>query len=320
MTDQVDAIARAVLYEGYLLYPYRPSSVKNQVRWTFGGLLPRDYSEATGGSDPWTMRTECLLLGAEGCRLDVTVRFLRLLERRAAGEPPWQEAEERAVSAEAASLAELRPAPISAAIRLEGGRARGDGPDAAVTREWRPLEGSVEVRAEPVAEGADRVTVLVRNTTPLPGADRMRREDAVLSSLAATHAVLRAEGGRFVSLADPPEPLREAAAACRNTGAWPVLVGDPARQDTVLASPIILEDFPRVAEESPGDLFDATEIDEILTLRILTMTDEEKAEMRRGDERARRLLERTEGLGPGDLARLHGTIRSLRPVPPEARS
>ena len=162
--------------------------------------------------------------------------------------------------------------------------------------------------------------MLVRNTTPLPGADRMRREDAVLSSLAATHAVLRAEGGRFVSLADPPEPLREAAAACRNTGAWPVLVGDPARQDTVLASPIILEDFPRVAEESPGDLFDATEIDEILTLRILTMTDEEKAEMRRGDERARRLLERTEGLGPGDLARLHGTIRSLRPVPPEARS
>jgi len=261
------------------------------------------------------MRSDCLLLDGGDCRLEVSVRFLRLLERRTPGESPWQEAEERAVAPDGVSLDELRSAPVTLPIRLDGGRGEADG----VLREWRPLAGSLEVSAAPAGGGADRVTVLVRNTTPLPAADGLRRDEAALSSLASTHAVLRARGGEFVSLADPPEALREAAAACRNAGAWPVLVGDPLRRDTVLASPIILEDFPRVAQESPGDLFDATEIDEILTLRIMTMTEAEKEEVRRGDERARRLLERTEGLGPADLARLHGAVRSLRPVRPEER-
>ena len=40
----VEAIAKAVLYEGYILYPYRASNVKNQRRWTFGGVYPRDYA------------------------------------------------------------------------------------------------------------------------------------------------------------------------------------------------------------------------------------------------------------------------------------
>ncbi len=47
----VDQIASAVLYEGYILYPYRPS-VKNRQRWTFGGLVPRAYSEAQGADRP----------------------------------------------------------------------------------------------------------------------------------------------------------------------------------------------------------------------------------------------------------------------------
>ena len=62
------------------------------------------------------------------------------------------------------------------------------------------------------------------------------------------------------------------------------------------------------------DLFDSTEIDEILTLRILTLSDEEKAELRMGDERGRRLLERAEALTADELMRMHGTLRNLRPV------
>ena len=77
---------------------------------------------------------------------------------------------------------------------------------------------------------------------------------------------------------DPPESLRVVAARCRNIGGWPVLVGEEGRRDTVLFSPIIIYDYPRIAPESAGDLFDATEIDEILSLRIMTLTDEEKAE------------------------------------------
>jgi hydrogenase maturation protease len=124
-------------------------------------------------------------------------------------------------------------------------------------------------------------------------------------------------GGAFVSLLDPPEPWGEAAAGCRNVGTWPVLVGEEGQTDLMLSSPIILYDYPQVAPESPGDLFDGTEIDEILTLRILTLTDEEKRTMAAVDERAQALLARTEGLGGEQLLRLHGAVRGLRPLPGE---
>ena len=86
----------------------------------------------------------------------------------------------------------------------------------------------------------------------------------------------------------------------------------------MLSSPIILYDYPQIAPESPGDLFDGAEIDEILSLRILTLTDEEKSAMRRSDERARRILERTETLPPEHFMKLHGALRGLHPADKEA--
>ena len=77
----VDKIAKAVLYEGYMLYPYRPSSVKNQQRWNFGVLCPRSYSEAQKGSEAWTMQTECLVQGSSPTMLEIRVRFLQLVAR-----------------------------------------------------------------------------------------------------------------------------------------------------------------------------------------------------------------------------------------------
>jgi len=113
---------------------------------------------------------------------------------------------------------------------------------------------------------------------------------------------------------DPPEALKAVAQGCQNLRTWPVLAGNEGEYDTILSSPIILYDFPQIAPESPGALFDGTEIDEILTLRIMTLTDEEKQEMRQGDERAREILERTEALSPEQFMKLHGVIRNLRPV------
>jgi len=81
-----------------------------------------------------------------------------------------------------------------------------------------------------------------------------------------------------------------------------------------LSSPIILYDYPQIAPESSGDLFDGTEIDEILSLRIMTLTDEEKREMRESDVRARQILERTESLPVDQLMKLHGVLRGLRAV------
>jgi hypothetical protein len=66
-----------------------------------------------------------------------------------------------------------------------------------------------------------------------------------------------------------------------------------------------------VAPESPGDLFDAAEIDQLLRLSILSMTDQEKEDMRAADPKAREILERTESLSPEELMKLHGAIREM---------
>jgi hydrogenase maturation protease len=99
------------------------------------------------------------------------------------------------------------------------------------------------------------------------------------------------------------------AAECRNLNTWPVLAGTAPARDTMLSSPIILYDYPEIAPESAGDLFDGTEIDEILSLRIMTLSDAERREIAQTDERARLLLERTESLAAEQLMSLHGVMR-----------
>jgi hydrogenase maturation protease len=114
-----------------------------------------------------------------------------------------------------------------------------------------------------------------------------------------------------MSLLDPPDFGREAAAGCRNVGTYPVLAGDDSRRDCILSSPIILYDFPQIASESAGDLYDGTEIDEILSLRIMTLTDEEKREVRDADDRARAILERTENLAAEHFLKMHGVMKRI---------
>jgi hypothetical protein len=269
VTDPVRAIADAVLYEGYLLWPYRRSATKNQKRWTFGGVYPPAWSELHP-DDRCEVRAEVVCEG----ELDVRVRFLQIVRRQVLlnGEPvdgaggvlTWDEAVEREVG--------------PGAFRIEAGSEReevGDG--VAVARSWRGLAGSVDV---------DGGTVVVRNETPWPGGTR---EEALGSAFCSLHGVLRAE--RF-------------GEERSGDGLWPVLIDD----GVMLASPIILEDRPKIAPESPGDLFDGGEIDELLVLNILSLTDEEKAEMRATDPRAREILDRTEGLSTDELMRLHGRL------------
>jgi hypothetical protein len=285
VTDPVRAIADAVLYEGYILWPYRSTALKNQRRWTFGGVFPPAHAREHP-DDRCVVRAQCLLEG-EGEDLAATVRFLHVVRRdvrdAGAGLVDWDEAAER----------EQGPGTID----VPAGRAT----DRGVARSWEALRGTVELRTEPVEPGVVRVTVEIANRTPWTGTDR---QEALRQTFCSTHAVLRTGHGRFISQADPPEHLCAAADACRSDGLWPVLVAD----DVVLASPIILEDRPRIAPESPGDLFDGGEIDQMLVLNILAMTDEERAAMRAADPRAREILERTEALTQEQLMRLHGRL------------
>ena len=342
----IDKIVQTVLYEGYNLYPYRPS-VKSRCRWTFGGLCPRAYSEAVDGTDAWNMQVQCLVQGKRDSALNVELRFLHLMQRTIGvlavpceelpvGNDPvyeavdsfqfngtryqtWQEAVERKVTIGPLSLGPLSCAAkvesftVPASHALEPLRGADGLIAAVVVRDQEAIEGSVDISAEPIEDSVFRLTVQVFNRTSQENAGVCSRDEAMMRSLAATHAVLSVREGRFFSLTDPPEALRNAAAACQSRGAWPVLVGSPGECDAMLASPIILYDNPQIASESPGDLFDGTEIDELLTLRIMTLTDEEKAVAGAIDERTHRLIERTESLACEQLAGMHGAIRLREP-------
>jgi hydrogenase maturation protease len=285
----VEQIANAVLYEGYLLYPYRASAVKNRQRWNFGVVAPQE-----------SMETQCLALGGSLTALSVKVRCLRLVER--VGES-WQEAAECEMTLPDVRFAELEAGVMRRVFAHPATRTE--------QRSQEALECTIEVSAEQVQDGLFRIGVRISNTTPIPATSPAQ-------ALLSAHTILRVRGGEFVSLLETPAEFQEAATACRNVGTWPVLVGEEGARDTVLSSPIILYDYPQVAPESPGDLFDGAEIDEILSLRILTLTDDEKDAMRHTDDRARRILERTEALPPEHFMKLHGVLRSLRPAGKES--
>lgn len=320
-SELVDKIARAILYEGYILYPYRQSSLKNQQRWNFGVLYPPAWTAMQTGSDRSHFQMECIVLAGKNSRLEAAMRFLHLMAR-SEGDGVWQEASEREVLITDIGLADIVAAPIVQTFSFAGSEREQDG----IVRKQEFIRGEIELSAICVRDAIFRVTVRLRNTTALPARDRNNidrnnidrndadRNKALMGSLASAHTVLTIREGEFVSQTDPPDALREATAACRNVGVWPVLVGEDGARDTVLGSPIILYDYPQVAPESAGDLFDATEIDEILTLRILTLTDDEKQEIRRSDERARRILDRAEANPAEHVAQLHGAIRGMRRI------
>ena len=158
-----------------------------------------------------------------------------------------------------------------------------------------------------------RVSVRILNQTQVPAVELEDQDAIVMRTLASTHTVFHVTGGEFISLLEPPPEYESAAKACKNINTWPVLVGEAEKKDrdTVLSSPIILYDYPQIAPESAGDLFDGAEIDEILTLRIMTMTDDEKREMRGVGDHARRILERTEMLPGEHLLKMHGAMKNV---------
>lgn len=343
ISDDVRAVADTVLYEGYILYPYRRSSLKNQQRWTFGGLFPREYAER-GGGDRWQMQCECLVRGDARTRISVVLRFLQVAARKIGklrtpgltldqndapameivesleidgrSYLPWDEALAREVCLESKNLGELAQRPFESGFAFPASRTAEPlaGPsgliEGMIIRETKTVEGRVRARAERIDADIYKLSVQVQNTTTIKEEDCVRRDQASAFSLASTHTILHSEAGDFVSLTDPPDELRAVSRDCNNEGCWPVLAGEEGSTDTLLAAPIILYDYPKVAPESDCDLFDGTEIDEILILRILTMTEAEKKEMASGDPRARALLARLQSLTPDQLNRLHGTWRN----------
>ncbi|MFF4764514.1 hypothetical protein [Streptomyces sp. NPDC001292] len=363
--EQVSAVADAVLYEGYLLYPYRRSSSKNRVRWQFGVLLPRNWVErdgpvtvgVSGSADSWYQQTECLLrVHGPDPVLRIRVRYLQAqhkqveetgpdgghhaVESLRAGDGTTHLTFDEAVPRETDLVVSLEDllrrectAPVGAAAGEEsespaGGAGR-------IVRRRAEIRADTTLTAERLADGLVRLRVRTENTGHAAN-PQDPRDAALRQALIATHTLIGGTDVEFVSLTDPPTDLLEHVRDCRNAFTFPVLGGEPAATGdgtgaarhaqssdggtgpVLLSAPIILPDRPRVAPESPGDLHDAAEIDEILTLRTMLLTDEEKREARATDPRAAEILDRVDNMPPEVLSRLHGAIRSLAPAAPAA--
>jgi hypothetical protein len=349
--DRALAVADAVLYEGYLLYPYRRSAAKNRFRWQFGVLTPRTWAETSrpadagvaGSAEGWWQRTECLLeterdshAAVVRCRL----RFLQVVDRSIEERRPdgsHRATDELTIGSRlAVGFEEAAPRDFTVRVRIadvldrehridlhapggedvetladDAGR-----PVGRAVRRWWPVSASVIVSAARCGTPAPLVRLRTRvenadDTTP-PDAPRPQ---ALRRSLVAAHSLFAASEASFVSLLEPPRWAEAEARACANVRTFPVLVGEPGSRDLALSSPILLYDHARIAPESPGDLHDAAEIDEILSLRTLTLTEEEKREARATDPRAAAIIDRVDMMPPEILSRLHGAVRSLGPEP-----
>jgi hypothetical protein len=268
--EPLEKIANAVLYEGFLLYPYRKSAVKNQGRWHFGTVGP------VGGSYPVEMQTEVLVEANPRTIVGIKVRFLQDRTER-----EW--------------TTSLHPSSAAPGVH---------------SFSFGELTGAVHINAAPVTDNLIRLSVRILNLSSNTGAES--RTQPSPAHMLSCHTLLGVQDGAFISLVDPPDAYHTAAAACRSVGTWPVLAGSEGERTLMLSSPIILYDYPQIAPESKGDFYDSTEMDEMLTLRVLTLSDQEKQEVRDSEDHGREILERTEGLPPEHVAKLHGIIRSLR--------
>ncbi len=319
--ERARTIADAVLYEGYLLYPYRASSSKNQSRWQFGVVGPAGAADAGLGEDS-TMSAQFLVNGDDG-ELSLVLRFLQLQQRRVERDigggcfesvdeltsgsqswVTWDEAVECELSYGPFSLAHLAQ-PRTLPVEFSAGT------DAEVVQGGRLIRTRVRIRAEldivvEPDDGLHRVGVSVRNVGAVP-ADKY---EAIARSMIGTHIIAEVVGAEFVSLLEPDDSAVAAVSRCNQHRCFPVLAGSPGERDLLLISPIILYDHPEIAEQSEGALYDSTEIDEILTLRVMTMTDDEKAAARATDPLAAKIIDRCDGMSPESLQQLHGVLRN----------
>lgn len=320
-------VADAVLYEGYMLYPYRGSALKNRQRWVLGILYPPSYAEVGRGTERSGMHSECLVQINRDPTIHIQLRFLHLVSKQrrtpvtdrsgsmatvmvdAQPMGNWDEGIERSVELELQSLE------VGGQVEFgfAGACLAEPATDGSINSTQYDIAGSVSVRSEQVQGGVLKLSINTANDSSMPS-DVADRNAALLRSFLAAHLLLTVTGGEFVSLLDPPETLREAAGKCNNVGNFPVLVGNPDQHDMLLCSPIILYDYPQIAPESAGDFYDATEMEEMLTLRVMTLTDREKEEIGIADQRLAQLLQRTQQDAREQLRRTHGIVRDLRQV------
>ena len=321
----VDTVVNTVLYEGSTLYPYRVAAEKPRQQFKFGRVYPEAFSASENGAEPCSMQTQCLVEGKPSATLNITVRFLQPMERdigalaapvrtMPAPDNPdffhvvpelqvddtvyssWQEAVERPVLMPVLTLSSMGegskkiPFSFPAYRSIEPIFDKGGHIAGVIVRRQEAVDGEVELEAQPIDSSTFKVTVRIVNKTRVPDEVLDDAEEIAMRTFVSTHTILHTPDAKFNSMINPPELYLETAAGCRNLGTWPVLVGNEEKEtrDTMISSPIILDDYPAIEPADSGDPFDGGEIVEESTHRCRIAT----AEKKKGERRTRAELGR----------------------------
>ena len=288
MNAELERLVSSLLYEGYALYPYTPSTAKNATPTPFGIVYPPAYAEGSSVTFDH-LRVEGIVIADDPeQRVGADVRFLQ-----ASGER--HQAAERTLGLGPATLAELE----------------GEGVGDEFSHGEPAISGRARLRAERLSGSLWRMRCCVHNSTPVAGG--LDRGAALRASLVSTHVVLEAPGARFASPLERDGEVGAAVDACESVNTFPVLAAPD--DSALLAATIVLPDHPKIAPQSLGNLFDNTEIEEALLLHVQALSDDEREQIAGHDPAVREMVERAAGAAPDDVLALHGLMTPSAALP-----
>lgn len=316
----LDSLTKTVLYEGYSIFPYHRTSVKNLKPIPFGVIYPEQYHSHHPHA-PTRMKTECIVAAQKNCTVNITVRFLHLIttrifqqtdkENASLQSEGWQTIE-RQINSGNLFISELignkKIFPI-AYDRIDEDKNVYDENNELKEKQSNSvlkIKGTVaiEVFAIEKTDNVFRISITVSNDTSLINAESISRGEVLQQSFLSTNTILKATNGEFISDQNPSEEFKEIVAKCEKIGTWPILIDES--NTTMLSSPIILYDYPKINAQSNLDLFDSLEIEEMLILHLSAMSDNEKQQIGERDEKMREMLDKASQVTPKELLDLHG--------------
>ena len=337
----LERITKTVLYEGYSLYPYYRSSAKNSKPVPFGAVYPRQFVKHNPDVHS-TTQTQCIIKGTDDTEIEITVRFLQLRNRQllkidhdeygpgqfrptdsikegdATYHSGW-EGVERELNLGTHTISTIVDNKVEKDIAFESEKANdiiyGENGTVAgnVIISQSKINGTITASADPAGDNKNgfKITVQISNTTSVDNSEKLSRNDSYKLSFLSTHTILKTEEGAFISQTDPKQNWEKIVEACDNINTWPILIEKDYK--TMLSSPIVLYDYPEIAPESMGDMFDGTEIEEALVLHMATMPEEEKQKIDKGDPKMKAMMERVESVTPEEIMSLHGGFKEVKP-------
>jgi hypothetical protein len=304
----------------------------------FGAVYPQAWQQHHPDVHAAT-QTQCIIQGTDDAEVEITVRFLHLRGKRLvkinpekfgrdqfqptdtikAGDKTYYsgwEAEERKINVGRHKIKDLIDGSIENSIHFEEEQMsdilfKNEKVAGNMIIRQSAINGNVRVSAKPVGihEEGYQITIKIANTTPVDNPKQCSRDEIYFRSFLSANTILQAEKGKFISKTDPPQAWQEVNEACKNVNTWPVLIDKDDK--TMLSSPIVLYDYPEIAPESRGDMFDSTEIEEMLMLQVAALTDEEKKEVEQTDGKMKAMLERVRNTTPEELLKLHGGFKDI---------